>query len=104
MSIEDKELPEYYVFWEYDKFPYVLGSGVQKIVDGGYVKVIGYGGAAFKPLIILPYEEGIAVKKELDRISTEYSKEQMEMRKKFKVKTDDVFFNKYSLKTFYNRS
>lgn len=49
---------KFFVFWAYHPFPAVLGAPVQRIHDNGTVEPVGYPGYAFKPVLILPLEEG----------------------------------------------
>ena len=54
-----------YAFWKYDLFPYLLGGEVVRIDAGGYVEPLGYGKMKVKPLIILPFERGEEIMRNL---------------------------------------
>ena len=49
---------EIYVFWDYDQFPYLLGSKLIKIVELGYVITEKYPGMSFKPKFFLNENQG----------------------------------------------
>lgn len=60
-------------FWAYDQFPYVLSGEVLEIHAGGKVSTKEYSpGYRFTPLVMLPSEEGLAVKTQLDFLAAEY--------------------------------
>lgn len=63
---------EKYAFWKYDLPPYVLGAKVIKEYDDGLVAVQGFEGCRFKPIKVVPLEEGIRMKKEIDEASEIY--------------------------------
>jgi hypothetical protein len=73
-----------YAFWRYDRFPYLLGSEVDKVLDSGAVKVKGYGGACFKPVKILPLDAGKEMHEELERLERAYNRESNELLNKYK--------------------
>jgi hypothetical protein len=45
-------------FWKYDSYPYHLWGELSDIDKDGKAHIIEYGGMRFKPVLILPYEEG----------------------------------------------
>jgi hypothetical protein len=45
-------------FWKYDTYPYHLWGEVFDIDQKGYALIIEYQYRKFKPVLILPYEEG----------------------------------------------
>ena len=61
-----------YAFWKYDGPPYYLGSEVMAVTTNGLVRVRGYGQAVFKPVLIVPIENGKAMKKKIDDLSDEF--------------------------------
>ena len=55
-----------FAFWKYDQFPYCLGGEITDMRDNGSIETVEYGrGAYFKPVLILPLEQGKATMKEL---------------------------------------
>lgn len=69
-----------FVFWRYDQFPYCIGAEVEKFCSDGFVKPKGYGGMCFKPIIILPYEEGVIINNNLKKLEKEYYKKFNELK------------------------
>jgi hypothetical protein len=66
-----------YAFWRYDMHFGVLGGKVEgDIHPGGFVCVEGYTGMQFKPIILLPDEEGQQIHKELKALEKERDKAQ----------------------------
>jgi len=63
-----------FAFWKYDTFPYVLGGEISDINEKGLVYVDSYQGW-FKPILILPLDEGIRKNIELKAIAKEYEEE-----------------------------
>lgn len=60
-------------FWEYDQFPNILCGEVVKFRRNGSVETIQYGkGYYFKPVILLPYDDGMILKEKLDCIEKEF--------------------------------
>lgn len=62
--------PKSYAFWRYDKFPYVLGGIVTKLLPTGNVEVEGFGTntTGFKPIMVIPQERGRIIAKNLERL------------------------------------
>lgn len=62
-----------YAFWEYDKFPYVLGGEITRFVrdnDGDKVEVIKLGkGYWIKPYKIVYLEKGLEIQAKLDKLT-----------------------------------
>lgn len=81
-----------YAFWEYDLFPYCKGSEIEEILLNGNIRTVqkGYGGAIFKPFIILPLEQGLDLKLKLDGLATEFRSQERELNRKFKRLVDDI--------------
>lgn len=73
-------------FWSYDVFPYLLSSEVVKITPDGYVKTIDYGDKCFKPVLLLPLEEGEKVLRDLILLRNEFEASQRELLDSFKEK------------------
>lgn len=73
-----------FAFWSYDRFPYVLGGPIEKMIEGGYIKATNYGSSCFNPIKILLESEGeelllkleelrVQHKKALDQVNDEYN-------------------------------
>lgn len=80
-----------FAFWEYDKFPYVLGSEVLDMRPDGRVEVKGYAGFAFKPIKLLPLAAGRELCEKLGVLEEEYLTERATLTRKFKLKLDRLF-------------
>lgn len=63
-----------FAIWHYDTFPYCLGDEVEELKSGGWVRVKNYGGACYKYLKLLPYNEGKELLDRIYKISAEYQK------------------------------
>jgi hypothetical protein len=85
-----------YAFWKYDLFPYILGGEVRDIDDRGLVYIEAYQGR-FKPILILPLEKGLAIKKELNNLEREFRTKTKELRQEMleKVITTCPQFNEF---------
>lgn len=81
-----------FAFWSYDLFPYVLGSPVIEILEGGLVRVEGFGRGTFRPKVLLPRLEGERLyaqiqalagkrQRELDDVKARYLKELDKVKK-----------------------
>lgn len=76
-----------YAFWKYDLFPFVLGGEITRMDNDGYVETVGYGpGFLFKPIKILPLEEG----KRIAMLLTELKQEKMDAQ----AALDKMFLDK----------
>lgn len=76
-EIVPKPRQRLYAFWSYDLFPYYLGGEVAEILGDGYVQIVGYGmGQKFRPVNILPYEDGLAIHNRLVELKRNLSNEQ----------------------------
>ena len=88
-----------FAFWKYDTFPYVLGGEISDINEKGLVYVDSYQGW-FKPILILPLDEGVRRNIKLNAIAKEYEEESKILLAKGidKVKTllVDLALNTYS--------
>ncbi len=73
-----------YAFWSYDLCPYVLGGIVEKFLADGYIRAKGYTGMKFKPLAILPDEEGKEALLRLKALRQDYDVEEKKLKKKYK--------------------
>lgn len=80
---------ELFAFWKNDLFPYCLGGKIEKIEDGGNVYIPSYQ-TYFKPIIILPAEQGIKIKEQLIELSYEYKKEQEALKEKYMKKLNEI--------------
>ena len=64
-----------YAFWKYDRFPFVLGGEVTGFRGDGWVETENYGwGCYFKPIKIVPLEDGLAMQEELDKQQSDYER------------------------------
>jgi hypothetical protein len=79
-----------FAFWGYDQFPYVLGGPVEKVMDGGIIKSTNYGGSCFKPLIILPEEEGEMLLIQLEELRKEHREELKRVKAEFQIKLHEL--------------
>ena len=82
--------PTLMVFWEYDRFPYTLCGPVEKILKGGFVKPTNYGGYTFKPLIILPIDEGCEIRKKIEKLSSDYRIAQDKLHREYTKKLKEI--------------
>ena len=57
---------EYFVFWKHDQYPFFLGGRVLEILADGRARVEGYEGHVFRPVFIVPEEQGIAIRGKLE--------------------------------------
>lgn len=69
-----------YAFWSHDTFPYVLGSEVDKFIEGGLVKVKDFGNSAFRPIKLLPLEEGKVLAEKIKSLKTTYNQKKKELK------------------------
>ena len=77
---------ELYAFWKYDQFPFVCCGTVTSMMSDGWVEIKEYGkGYLFNPIKIVPLEQGLKIKRELDALTVAYRKE-TEALHKSKVK------------------
>jgi hypothetical protein len=75
-----------YAFWKYDTFPYVLGGELRDMNDRGLVYIESYQGW-FRPILILPLEEGKKIHDKIKKISSSY---QSELKNIKKIKTKEI--------------
>ena len=73
-----------FAFWKYDQFPYLLGGNVEKVFENGLVKIKEYN-STFRPVLILPKENGEMLKAKLEDLRAEYREEQSKLRLKFEL-------------------
>lgn len=76
-----------YAFWAYDICPYVLGGVVEEFTRGGNVKIRGYGGRAFRPIVILPGETGRDALRLITELREKYDEKEKELKQHFKAMT-----------------
>lgn len=62
-----------YAFWKYDRPPHYLGGEVIEMHENGRVSVDGYGGKTFQPAKIVPYEQGVKIQRELEKLENDYT-------------------------------
>lgn len=75
-----------YAFWKYDTFPYVLGGEIKDMDETGLVYIESYQ-ARFRPILILPLEEGQRIHDKIKRVEALYK---YEMKELIKAKTDEI--------------
>lgn len=85
-KIEVIIMAEMYAFWKYDVPPYLLGGKIADIMENGTVSIEGYAGYKFKPVAIVPLEEGLKLQMKLDAAEIKYN----ETIKKAKDDLDEV--------------
>jgi hypothetical protein len=81
-----------YAFCRYDLYPYCLGGEVEEILENGKVRVKGFQGFIFYPLVIVPKSQGVKIKEQLDTLEKEYKKALDELDDKYQGKAKDVAF------------
>lgn len=57
-----------FVFWRYDRFPYVLGAELVHELGSGYVRAKGCPGFRLHAIRTLPHAEGLALKEKLEAL------------------------------------
>ena len=68
-----KKPQEQYAFWQYDQFPYLLWSRVVKLDEKNKkAEVIGYGGATFNYVKVLPKDEALKVIADLCALTSQH--------------------------------
>lgn len=76
-----------YAFWKYNSWPYalpgIIGSEVKDICSGGKIKAEGYPGFLFTPIKILPLDDGIKIRSELDELTKYYKKDLEKLNKSY---------------------
>jgi hypothetical protein len=72
-----------YAFWRYDLCPYMLGGVVERFRSNGNVVAKGYNGMSFKPIAILPDQDGALALKLLKELRSEYGDKEKELKKKY---------------------
>jgi hypothetical protein len=85
-------------FWDYDIYPYVLCGEVScfparrshEMHYYSLVKIKEYGHSTFKPFLLLPLEEGIALKQQLETLKNDFRIEQTRLRAKFSTKLNAI--------------
>ena len=81
---------KFFAFWEYDQFPYLIGSEILKMLENGKVKVKGYPGYAFTPVFIVPIETGKKIKTYLDCIKEEYFRDLNILKRDYSNRTEEI--------------
>ena len=81
-----------FALWKYDLFPYLLGGTVTKLHDNGIIETEEYGmGNCFKPVIILPVNEGRRILNQLDKIRDDYLSERAKLAQTYHIKLKTEF-------------
>jgi len=76
-----------YIFWAYDRFPYVLGAAATKVEAGGLYSVPSYGPAArIKAEYVTEIADGQQLQVRLDTLESAYLAEVHELREKYRKK------------------
>ena len=76
-------------FWKYDLFPFVLSDTVDEgrpAKDGRFVRVKGYGGATFRPIVILPDDKGDPIAEQLQALEDEFRDARVKLHNDFVAK------------------
>ena len=68
-----------FAFWKYDTFPYILGGEISDLNEQGFVYIDSYQGW-FKPILILPLDEGKRIKSRLISIEKSYNLERKRLK------------------------
>ncbi len=63
-----EEPAEFWAFWSYDRFPYVLSGKVSTFLPDGRVKVLAYTGMTFTPLYLARGDHGARLHRKLHRL------------------------------------
>ena len=76
---------EFYAFWEYDQFPFVLsGKAVDRTDKQGRIEIEGYGGMRFKPLRVIAGSRGRELSEQLSQLRNDYRAEQQAVGQRFR--------------------
>jgi hypothetical protein len=75
-----------YAFWDYDLCPYMIGGIVTEFLPSGKVRVKGYDGMAFKPIAILPDEDGKRALTRLKQIRFEFSEAEKALKNDYRTR------------------
>lgn len=67
-------------FWRYDSYPYILGASIERFTPGGYIVPADFGGRCYKPILILPFNEGKILRERLKNLEVGYERAEKEMR------------------------
>lgn len=78
-----------FAFWKYDLFPYFVGSEIDEIRPNGTVHSPAFCGC-FKPVIILPFDQGVELKEQLETLKCELHSEEHELKAKYRKKLKDI--------------
>ena len=73
-------------FWKYDLFPYVLSGTVSGVgvSDTNLVQTVEFGkGHFFRPMIILPDDEGKVIADKLAQLREQYDQDVNDLREKY---------------------
>ena len=83
--------PRLFAFWKYDLFPYYLGGAVKRMDEKGRVYIKSYQGW-FKPLILLPLDEGKRLNEELEKLRAKHRLLTEELNKRLTAEVDNLLF------------
>lgn len=75
---------KYYAFWKYDVAPFMLGGEVDEFLSDGRVRVNGYTGYIFTPILVVPEDKGIEIKEKLKEAEEIYRRKTEEALKELK--------------------
>ncbi len=82
---------KYFAFWRDSSFPYILGGTATEIEKDGMVYIEEFQ-ERFKPVIILPLEQGKEIDKKLEQLTNEYHEAQKKLHNEYIAKIMDVAF------------
>ena len=81
-AIKNKQV--LYAFWDYDLCPYILGGIVTEFTGEGHVRAKGYDGMAFRPIAIIPDENGKRALARLQELRNEYAEKEKALKIDYK--------------------
>lgn len=73
-------------FWKYDSFPFLLHGEVEEIKTRGLVSIKKYGRQLFRPVLILPENEGKEFIESLEELTNDHAAELQAVKTKFRNK------------------
>lgn len=76
--------PGWFAFWGYDLFPYILGGVISHMDGNGDIWAEGYGrGYAFRPIKIMPAEEGQKLRKQLEEMRIDHRTAERDLHEQY---------------------
>jgi hypothetical protein len=87
----DTKSPIGIAFWKYDLFPYVLHGTAVSIEPDGFVTAKEYGSSMFRPLFILPVEQGMELADGMAELRREHEQKIRAVGKETAEKMEALF-------------